>query len=78
MNGRNAEFDRRIAELTARIQEVPPHRRAALLPLLDETLARQAAIEENREAAIEALADWRIAMKYLVFDLEATARTRGN
>ncbi len=63
-----------LAELEARIAEMPEEQQAALLPVLEETRQRHGLIRQCSDAARNALADWRIVMKYRVFDLEARLR----
>ena len=70
----SSTHDARLAELEARIAALPADQRAALAPLLAETKTRHAQIKRATAAARDALDDWRIAMKYMVFDWEARLR----
>ncbi len=63
--------------LESRIASLPPAQQASLRPLLQETRERHTEIERAITAAKDALDDWRIAMKYLVFDIEAERRELG-
>ncbi len=64
----------RLAELEARVADLAPEQRQALAPLLAETRQRHADIRRSAAKAREALDDWRIAMKYKLFDAEARLR----
>lgn len=70
----NTTYDAKLAELEAKIAALPADQQALLAPLLAETQHRHVEIKKNVAAARDALDDWRIAMKYMVFDLEAQAR----
>ncbi len=67
-------YTARLAELEQTIYALPQAQQAQLRILLDETKQRHAAIKTATTAARSALDDWRIAMKYLVFDQEASLR----
>ncbi len=67
-------FALRLADLEARVADLTPEQRQALTPLLNETRQRHADIRRSVAEAHDALADWRIAMKYKVFDAEARLR----
>ena len=67
-------FEKRLGELTARIDDLPPTQQETLRKLVDETRNRHERITHNAEKARAGLADWRIAVKYLAFDLEARQR----
>ena len=67
-------YDARLAELEAVIAGLPAEQQALLAPMLAETRTRQDEIKQACDAARDTLADWRIAMKYLIFDLEARLR----
>jgi len=71
-------FDLRLAELEARVADLAPEQLAAVAPLLEETRQRHAEIRLNVAKARDALDDWRIAMKYKVFDTEARRREDGH
>ena len=64
----------RLAELEAKIASLPAEQRAQLEHLLEETKERHADIKSNVDTAREALDDWRLLMKYNVFDVEAGRR----
>ncbi len=67
-------FDERLAEIEKRIDELPVGRQESLKKLVEETRRRHVEIRHAVGEARSALADWRIALKYLVFDLEARLR----
>lgn len=64
----------RLAEIEAEIEVLPGTQQARLRDLLAETKLRHLQIRQAADAALDALQDWRIAMKYLIFDREATMR----
>jgi hypothetical protein len=64
----------KLAELEARIAEMSEEQQEALRPMLEETRKRHGLIKQCGSAARNALADWRIIMKYKIFDLEARLR----
>jgi len=70
-------FNTRMAEIEARIAALPEAEQARLRDLVEETRRRHESIRASTTAALNALDDWRIVMKYLIFDLEARARENG-
>jgi hypothetical protein len=64
----------RLAEIEAEIEVLPGTQQAHLMELLAETKLRHHQIRQAADAALDALQDWRIAMKYLIFDREAAMR----
>ena len=67
-------FETRIAESRKQIDLLPEEMRDALLGLLDETVKRHSQIQGHMDRLRELLGDWRVKIKYLRFDLEATKR----
>ncbi len=67
----------KLGTLESRIATLSSHQQATLRPLLQETRERHLEIERAIKAAKDALDDWRIAMKYLIFDFEAKRREVG-
>ena len=67
-------FRTRIAELETRITALPADQQAQLKGLIEETRQRYSDIRRSVSSARDALDDWRIAMKYLIFDQEARLR----
>ena len=70
-------FTAKLTELLASLRSLPDHQRRALQPLVEQTRQRQADLQANREQALAALDDWRLALKYALFDREATHREHG-
>lgn len=68
------EFKARFAELAERIKGLPASEQARLAPRFNETSLRHEAIHRHAAEAHSALDDWRVTMKYLIFDREASAR----
>ncbi len=67
-------FEAKMKELVEKIGQLPEAQRGPLYDLVKETRNRHENNESNIAKAKEALEDWRIAMKYRVFDLEARVR----
>ena len=67
-------FQTRLAELEARIHSLPREQQGHLQALFEETRRRHREICRSIADAVSALADWRIAMKYRIFDAEARLR----
>lgn len=63
-----------IQETMATIQTLPAERRIPLLKLVAETRERHEQIREYAKRAQEAVDDWRLIQKYMIFDAEASAR----
>lgn len=70
------KFDAELAGLLEKLSKLSPEQQERLRPLVEETRARQAALEADVAAAHDALDDWRITMKYAIFAKEAAARER--
>lgn len=71
-------FEQRIKELTTRIEQVQPEDREALLALVEETRRRHDEMRRGVARARQALDDWRLHMKYRLFDNEASLREQGS
>ncbi|HOA75259.1 MAG TPA: transcriptional regulator [Phycisphaerae bacterium] len=69
-------FRTSIEEARQRINELPEGQRGALLQILDETIERHRELEQNFARVREAVAEWQLMIKYLIFDREATIRER--
>jgi hypothetical protein len=67
-------FHQQLAELQAKIDVLPEAYRCRLNQLVAHAKQRFAAINKNKTKARTALDDWRLAMKYLIFDREARVR----
>lgn len=67
-------FALQIEEARRKIETLPENQREPLLRLLNETLQRQSDLKINFAKLRELLDDWRVKMKYMAFDLEATKR----
>lgn len=69
-------FQLEIARLRSEIDALPPAGRESIEKLLHETLARHEEIQAARAAALDALDDWRLTVKYAVYDAECARRER--
>ena len=67
-------FAARIEEARRKIDSLPESQREPLLRLLDETFERQRDLKLNFTRLRHLLDDWRVKVKYMTFDLEATKR----
>ncbi len=69
-------FQARLAEARAQILSLPAAQQPALLNLLKETGFRHEQMKDSFAKIHEALAEWQLMLKYLIFDREATVRER--
>lgn len=72
----NDVFDSRIAEARERISQLPEAQRGPLMAILEETVRRHAEMKQNFARIHDAVAEWQLMVKYLIFDREATIRER--
>jgi hypothetical protein len=68
------EFETEIQRLSALIDTLPESLQGALRKMVDETREKQIAIEEASSRAYEAIDNWRLMCKYLIFDLDVRLR----
>ncbi|HOW73545.1 MAG TPA: transcriptional regulator [Phycisphaerae bacterium] len=64
----------RLAEARDRINALPAEQRGPLLALVEETRQRHLELKKSFNRIHEAVDEWRLLMKYLIFDREATRR----
>jgi hypothetical protein len=69
-------FQTKIAEAQERINQLPDDQRGPLTAILQETVRRHEEMKLNFSKIHDALAEWQLMVKYLVFDREATIRER--
>lgn len=67
-------FTDKLRELSDKMRDLSPEQREALQPLLEETKDRHAVLQENISRANDALDDWRLNLKYALFDRDARRR----
>ncbi|MEW6198232.1 MAG: transcriptional regulator [Planctomycetota bacterium] len=72
-----AEFQKRLAELVAEIDNLPEGERDRLRKLAEETRDRHEQIKKSVSTLQESIDFLRLGIKYLLFDLEATRRENG-
>ncbi len=70
-------FQQKLAELVAEIGTLPADERAKLELLAQETRERHEKLKQTVSSLQENLDYLRLAIKYLLFDLEATRRENG-
>jgi len=66
----------RLSEARARIEELPEPQRGRLMKMLEETRARHYELKDTFSRLDNAVFEWQMIMKYIVFDREATRRER--
>lgn len=64
----------KLAEAREKINALPADQRGPLLALVEETRQRHVELKKNFSRVHEAVDEWRLLMKYLIFDREATRR----
>ena len=69
-------FTEKLRELSEKMRDLSPEQREALQPLLKETKDRHATLQKNIARANDALDDWRVTVKYALFDRDARRRER--
>ncbi|MCK6456897.1 MAG: transcriptional regulator [Phycisphaerae bacterium] len=67
-------FQKKLAELVAEIGTLPEDERAKLELLAEETKQRHQKLKQTMSSLQEHIDYLRLAIKYLIFDLEATRR----
>jgi hypothetical protein len=67
-------FEAQLREIIAKINTLPEPQRAPLMALVEEARQRHAQIKDATARAREALDDWRLIQKYILFDHEARQR----
>ncbi len=72
------EFKSKLTELAEKARALPASEQAQLASLFAETRRRHETIQHNAVEALSALDDWRITVKYFIFDREASAREQQN
>jgi uncharacterized FlaG/YvyC family protein len=70
-------FQTRLAELVAEIGTLPADEKAKLELLAEETKQRHEKLKQTVSSLQENMDYLRLAIKYLLFDLEATRRENG-
>ncbi len=69
-------FQSKIAEAQERINQLPEDQRGPLTAILHETVRRHEEMKQSFSKIHDALAEWQLMVKYLIFDREATIRER--
>ena len=69
-------FQTKISEARERINQLPEEQRGPLMAILNETMRRHEEMKQNFSRIHDALAEWQLMVKYLIFDREATIRER--
>lgn len=67
-------FKAKLDEARTQINELPEGQRERLLVILAETQHRHEEMKQNFGRIHEALGEWQLMIKYLIFDREATRR----
>ncbi len=69
-------FTVKISEARERIDQLPEEQRGPLQAILSETIRRHEEMKSNFARIHDALGEWQLMVKYLIFDREATIRER--
>ena len=69
-------FQTKISEARERIKQLSEEQRGPLMAILNETMRRHEEMKQNFSRIHDALAEWQLMVKYLIFDREATIRER--
>jgi hypothetical protein len=69
-------FNARISDAREQINQLPESQRGPLLAALDETVQRHEELKQNFARVHQAVGEWQLMVKYLIFDREATIRER--
>jgi hypothetical protein len=69
-------FATKISEARERISQLPETQRQPLMVILEETIRRHEEMRTNFARIHDAVAEWQLMVKYLIFDREATIRER--
>ena len=72
----NEQFEAAMQRAMAAMESLPVEQREKLMVVVEETRRRHERIQQSVMVANEAMDDWRILQKYMVFDREAQARER--
>jgi len=67
-------LEAKLREINSRIETLPQSQRDHLMQMVEETRQRHRDIKDGISRANDALDDWRLHMKYRVFDMEASRR----
>ena len=67
-------FETELERISALIDTLPESLGGSLRTIVDETRERHIAIEEASNRAHEAIDNWRLMCKYLIFDLDVRLR----
>ena len=70
----NEELEAHIAKITSVMDTLPEPERARLQGLVEETRQRYEQVREDSTRVCEVVDDWRLLVKYQVFDAEARQR----
>ena len=68
------QFDAAVAEHIASIETLPEEQRERLMEIVEETRRRHANLKQIEKRARDSLDDWRLILKYNMFNDEAKRR----
>ena len=66
------KFNAKLSEIVAKVDHLPAEQRARMAGIVAETEQRHRELSRDFSRIREAVDDWRLTMKYLVYDLEMT------
>ena len=70
----DARLEEAIRRCKSVMESLPAAKREELAALLEQTRRRHEEIKQCHDDTMDALSDWRIVQKYLLFDREARRR----
>jgi len=68
------EFDAALERCIRAINDLPEGKRSQLMELVNETRDHQQTVDVSLREALDAIDDWRLYQKYMLFDMEARQR----
>jgi len=68
------EFQAALERCIRQVNELPESQRGRLMELASETKDRQQIVDDTLRQALDAIDDWRLQQKYMIFDMEARQR----
>lgn len=74
-SGMSAEdFQAALERCIQQINKLPESQRGRLMELVNDTQDRQRSVDDTLRQALDAIDDWRLQQKYMIFDMEARQR----
>ena len=68
------DFQAALERCIHQINKLPEAQRGRLMELVGQAKSRQLSVDDSLSEAMDAIDDWRLHQKYLLFDMEARQR----